>query len=140
MRRTINIVFFIGILSILLLSLASCMPVGEPEKTEEEKLVKNFINDFIDEKYETIQKTYAFANGYQFDTQKHGATLNSYYEKYGEKSAISQVLKQKEGTAQSYYRELLLKKGKIWLNVVLNDAKQIMDFSITDAGAFEEKK
>ncbi len=32
-----------------------------------------------------------------------------------------------------------MKKGKVWLNVTLNEEKQIVGFSITDAGAFEEK-
>lgn len=140
MKKQFRKTLFVAVLCIFVLSLSGCAFGGEPEKTDEEKMVKAFINDFIDEKYEEIHETYAFAEDYQFDAQKQGAILNGFYEKYGEKSAISQVLKSKDTTAESYYRELLLDKGKVWLNVTLNEEKQIMGFSIIDAGAFEEKK
>ncbi len=140
MKKQFRKALFVAVLCILALSLFGCMLFGEPEKTDEEKMVKAFINDFIDEKYEKIQETYAFAENCQFDVQEQGVILNGFYEKYGEKSAISQVLRSEDATAESYYRELLMKKGKVWLNVTLNEEKQIVGFSITDAGAFEEKK
>ncbi len=46
-----------------------CMLFGEPEKTDEEKMVKAFINDFIDEKYEKI-KRHMLLKLHQFDAAK----------------------------------------------------------------------
>ncbi len=137
MKVKFKAILAVVVLCIAVLSLAGCIPGAEPEKTEEEKMVKAFINDLIDEKYEEIKNTYVFADSYVFDAQKQGAILKGFYEKYGEKSAISQVLKAKDTADETYYRELLLDDGKIWLNVTLNEANQIVDFSITDKGVYE---